>query len=156
MPDVSRGYIKASLIYLVLGVILGMLIQINKAFPFQPQLWSLKYLHSQWMMLGWFAQLAMGVAYWCLPRHTGGGRGSLWVTWLSFSAYNAGIVSFSISQLSFAYNGPIPSQVAVLGSGYLFVGVVLYIFNMWPRLKALRLSSNLQALRSQTHVRMVE
>jgi hypothetical protein len=45
------------------------------------------------MLMGWSVQLAMGVAYWVLPRHkVEPARGNLGLAWGAFGLLNAGVL----------------------------------------------------------------
>lgn len=71
MPRLSRYFIRASLIYLLLGLTAGALILANKGILFAPLVWVLLPLHIETMFVGWMSQLALGVAFWILPRLPG-------------------------------------------------------------------------------------
>lgn len=66
--------------YLVLGFTLGLLLLVNKGVPIHPALWRLLPAHAEFLLLGWTLQLALGVAYWILPRF-GTRRGAVWCGW---------------------------------------------------------------------------
>jgi cbb3-type cytochrome oxidase subunit 1 len=93
MPRLSYLFIRASLVYLVLGFTFGGLILANKAIPFAPMVWALLPSHIEFLTLGWLTQLALGVAFWILPRLTGSApRGDERWSWAAFFLVNAGIM----------------------------------------------------------------
>ncbi|NOZ73444.1 MAG: hypothetical protein GXP38_16340 [Chloroflexi bacterium] len=67
MPRLSTWFVRASLIYLALGVTLGGLLLAEKGIPFYPALWIALPVHMEFLLIGWMVQLAMGMAYWILP-----------------------------------------------------------------------------------------
>ena len=91
MPRLTCWFIRAALGHLALGALFGALILSAKAFPLTAGwAWSLLPAHIQIMLGGWMIQLALGMAYWILPRTAAAGdRGrSVWA-WASFAALNA-------------------------------------------------------------------
>ena len=68
MPRLSQWYVKLSFGYLLAGFTVGALLLANKGRPLHPALWSLLPAHIEWLLLGWVAQLTLGVAFWILPR----------------------------------------------------------------------------------------
>lgn len=128
MPLISRLMIKLSLIYLALGVTIGALMLINKAWLISPILWFVIPIHIEFLIFGWIIQFTLGVAYWILPRFLESkGRGNKIFAWLMVLFLNAGIllVAFSGYGLgrSFALTGRIFEALAV----------VLFISLHWKR-----------------------
>ena len=128
MPLISRLMIKLSLIYLALGVTIGALMLINKAWLISPILWFVIPIHIEFLIFGWIIQFTLGVAYWILPRFLESkGRGNKILAWFMVLFLNAGIllVAFSGYGLgrSFALTGRIFETLAV----------VLFISLHWKR-----------------------
>ena len=67
MPRLSRIAIRLALASLLLGAGIGAWQLSAPAFG-APRAWSLLPVHVELMLFGWLVQLAMGVAYWILPR----------------------------------------------------------------------------------------
>ena len=88
MPTLTRWFIKASLISLVLGLIFGIWQQIPRAvasgfFPI--------YLHL--LTFGWLTQLIFGVAIWMFPvSNKKQPRGPEWLGWITFGFLNSGLL----------------------------------------------------------------
>lgn len=92
MPRLSYLFIRASLVYLVLGFTFGSLILANKGVPFAPLVWTLLPIHIEFLILGWLTQLALGVAFWILPRLASSTpRGNERWSWTAFVLVNLGI-----------------------------------------------------------------
>lgn len=130
MPRLSMLFVRLSLIYLVLGFTLGAVLLINKALAFYPLTWSLLPIHIEVLMMGWFVQLAAGVAFWILPRISGPApRGNEQLVWLSFWLVNLGI-GLVIGEAIFS----IPP---LLLSGRLLelAGVLAFVAGSWNRVK---------------------
>ncbi len=98
MPRLSCYFIRAALIYLALGALLGGLILSAKGAP-STLGWAWQFLpaHIQLVIGGWLIQLSLGVAYWILPRRDGtGDRGRPAAAWLCFAALNVGVAGAAI------------------------------------------------------------
>jgi hypothetical protein len=68
MPPLSIWYVRSALVHLLTGFTVGGLMLANKGVPFAPDLWLLRSAHIELLLVGWLIQLAMGVAFWILPR----------------------------------------------------------------------------------------
>jgi cbb3-type cytochrome oxidase subunit 1 len=69
MPRLSQWIIRFALIYLLLGFTFGGLLLWHKGAPLHPALWGWLPAHIEFLLIGWIAQLTMGVAFWILPRY---------------------------------------------------------------------------------------
>ena len=93
MPRLSVWFVRASLIYLLLGFLFGAMLLAQKGISYYPAAWNLFPIHMEFLLIGWFAQLAMGVAFWILPRFSSGPpRGNVALLWMSFVLVNLGIL----------------------------------------------------------------
>lgn len=134
MPTLSRWLIKASLVYLVIGVGIGGLLLAEKAPWFDNASWRLLPLHVDLLLWGWMLQLAFGVACWILPgRITAKDRA--WLGWLSYSGLNSGLVLsffvyFNLIGGAGWGKGWVGLAVIISRLGGL-VGLILYV---WPRI----------------------
>jgi hypothetical protein len=90
MPRLSVWFIRAALLYLALGFTLGMLLLANKGVLISPTIWQLLPAHIEFLLLGWTVQLALGVAFWILPRWQTQ-RGDVRGAYLAFFLLNLGI-----------------------------------------------------------------
>jgi hypothetical protein len=91
MPTEARWLIRTALLYLVLGLGLGVVRagQGAGALPGSPATLWLPQLHA--LPVGWITQLIFGVAFWLFPRPTSGEQGTL-VVWIAYGSLNAGLV----------------------------------------------------------------
>ena len=133
MPILSAFFIRTSLIYLALGFTFGALMLANKGVPFGSSIWGLLGSHIEFLMIGWIIQLALGVAYWILPRFSRGpSRGNELLPWLSYVVMNAGIWMDILSPLF----REIP-WLPALGKMTQTVAGVLFLVHAWPRVRPL-------------------
>jgi heme/copper-type cytochrome/quinol oxidase subunit 1 len=124
MPRLSAYAVRAALIHLVLGFAAGALLLSNKGNVIHPVLWALLPAHIDLLLLGWTAQLAMGVAYWILPRHRSTPkRGNPTLAASSFVALNLGVAIVAISPW-IQFSGPV--QLAGRSAELLAVALFAY------------------------------
>lgn len=120
--------IKLSLVYLLLGISLGTLMLINKAWLISYLLWFVLPIHIEFLIFGWIVQFTLGVAYWILPRFLGSkGRGNATLAWLMVLSLNAGIVMVASSSYGLG------SSFALAGRIFEAVAVALFISLHWKR-----------------------
>lgn len=122
MPRLSTWFVRASLIYLALGFSFGALLLVNKGLEFYPSIWKLLPIHTEMLMMGWFVQLAVGVAFWILPRLSGPTpRGNERLVELGFWLINIGIGMVILEVVT-----PL-SWLLLLGSLVEFGGVLAFV-----------------------------
>lgn len=97
MPTLACWFIRASLGYLTLGFTAGALILAAKGAAVGAGAWRLLPAHTELLLVGWTVQLAMGVAFWILPRFEGGrSRGTEALAWSAFVLLNAGVLAAAV------------------------------------------------------------
>ena len=128
MPRLSVWFVRASLLYLLAGFLIGALILAQKGIPYDPAVWTLFPIHMEFLLIGWFAQLAMGVAFWIAPRFsTGSLRGNENIVWISFVLLNAGL--FIILLQYWLAPAVLVGRFFEIGAG------VTFITGLWRRIK---------------------
>ncbi len=131
MPLLSTRFIRISLVYLALGFTLGAVLMANKALAFYPLTWRLLPIHIEVLLMGWFVQLAVGVAYWILPRLSGPQpRGNERLVWLSFWMVNLGIWLIIIEAIAPLQALSLAGRLVELG------GVAVFILGSWKRVRS--------------------
>jgi hypothetical protein len=73
MDRLSSWMVRSALIWLVAGVLLGVLMVLDPRIPGQFRLWF-QPSHTHMLFVGWFVQFALGIAYWLMPRKRSPGR----------------------------------------------------------------------------------
>ena len=128
MPRLSVWFVRASLIYLAAGFVLGALMLAEKGIPYYAGVWLLLPIHMEFLLAGWLLQLAMGVAFWILPRFgQGAPRGRESLLWISFILLNAGVM-LTVLQLW------VPAALLAWRLGEA-LGIMIYILGSWRRVK---------------------
>lgn len=133
MPRLSCWLIRASLLYLALGFSLGALLLFHKAIPVHAILWRVLPAHIEFLLMGWTLQLAMGVAFWILPRFLQGPeRGNTVAVWVAFSLLNVGVLLVGVGWTVGA-----PALIPFLGRLAEAGAAVAFAVHAWPRVKPL-------------------
>lgn len=130
MPRLTRWALRLALVDLMLGFTLGGLILCSKGSEACPPLWSLRALHIELLTVGWMAQLALGVAYWILPRYAGGVRGASGPAWAAWGLLNLGLWTAGVAPALSA-----PTLLLAAGRMAEALAVLVFATQLWPRAK---------------------
>lgn len=130
MPRLSQWYIRLALIDLLLGFTFGALMLANKGLPIHPALWRLLPAHIELLLVGWTLQLALGVAFWILPRFWEGlPRGNENGAWIALFLLNAGVWLVALSAIL-----GLPSWAILLGRAAELGAAIGFGLHIWPRI----------------------
>src|SRR5574340_1481920 len=128
MPRPSVWFVRASMVYLVIGFLFGGLILAQKGIPYFAGVWALFPIHIEFLLAGWLMQLGMGVAYWILPRFgRGATRGPEAPVRAAFFLLNAGIL-LTIAQAW------VP-EALIAGRACELAGTAVFLAVSWRRVK---------------------
>lgn len=130
MPRLSAWSVRLAMLYLLLGFTFGALMLANKGIPFDAWLWRLLPAHMDILLFGFVIQLAIGFAFWILPRYRGGSRGNENVVWVAVVLLNLGIWTITIAG-SFNFSG----LWMVTGRVLEGVAAILFVFQIWKRIR---------------------
>ncbi|PKN94265.1 MAG: hypothetical protein CVU44_07655 [Chloroflexi bacterium HGW-Chloroflexi-6] len=132
MPAATRWFVKASLVSLILGLLVGVWQQIPgiKTAGIFPV-----YMHL--LTFGWLTQLIFGIAIWMFPAYSKEHpRGPQWMGWATFVALNTGLLLRVVFE---PLQGVAPSA---LGGWMLVAAAVLqwlagvgFVANVWTRVR---------------------
>ncbi len=126
MPRVSRWLVRTAWLHFLLAGTWGALLLTAKAWPSLGHwIWRLRPWHIDTMLVGWVAQLIMGVLFWWLPKLPGGtSRGPTAPVWLAYGLLNAGVLLGWLG-------------LASLGRGLELASGAVFLVNAWPRIRPL-------------------
>lgn len=126
MDKYAKAFVRASLTYLGIGTVLGVLMVVWPDIRF-----TVTRVHVHILLLGFMAMMIYGVGYHILPRFMGRpvysarlGNAQVWLA-------NVTLIGLSISWILEASQGGIWHDVVVLfgiGQG---VSIFLFVFNLW-------------------------
>jgi hypothetical protein len=98
VPRLSVWFVRTALLHLLTGFTFGALLLTHKGLPLHPALWRLLPAHIELLLLGWTLNLALGVAYWILPRFKGGPpRGPEAPVWVAYVLLNVGVLAVCVA-----------------------------------------------------------
>jgi cbb3-type cytochrome oxidase subunit 1 len=131
MPRLSVWFIRSALCYLAIGLLAGAVLLANRDVSLGPWVAHLRPVHIEFLLMGWTVQLALGVAFWILPRYrTGAERGREELAWISYGLLNTGVIT--------AAAGPavgLPPAVPLLGHAAEALAAAAFSLHAWPRVK---------------------
>jgi cbb3-type cytochrome oxidase subunit 1 len=131
MTRLSVWAVRTALFYLGAGLLLGALMLTQKGLPFDPAMLRLLPLHVEFVLLGWTLQLAMGIAFWILPRFSREPRyGNQTFGWLAFLLLNVGVLCAGLGP----WLGADPF-VTLLGRLAEAGAVIFFLGHAWPRVR---------------------
>lgn len=134
MPTPSRWLIRLSFVYLFLGILMGALMLIHKAYFLHSAIWVLLPIHIEVTIFGWIVQLTLGTAYWILPRFLKGpSRGHSSLAYGMVAFLNLGII-FVIADSLLSYALPFD----LLGRIFELAAVLLFVSLHWNRIVTYR------------------
>ncbi len=133
MPTLSRYFIRSALIYLGIGFTIGGLILSAKGGFVDARVWSWLPMHIVLLVDGWLIQLALGVAYWILPRIQLNERGRRSWAWAGFTILQLGL---GLTLLT-GVNLWLPAAQVLFAPAVILqvIGVVLFAVHVWPRIR---------------------
>jgi hypothetical protein len=134
VPTLTRWFIKAAMLYLVVALLLSIAMQppIRDELPFLAAVWP-TYLHL--LVVGWLTQLIFGVALWLFPKHSPRRpRGDERLGWASFFLLNLGLVLRAVGEPSHALGHRVGALLIVAAVAQLLAGWS-FVLNTWPRVR---------------------
>ena len=137
MPTLSRWFIKTGLLYLVIGLVMGVVVFAQPVMGWSPMLATLRPVYLHCLFIGWVSQLIMGVGYWMFPKQTKDNpRGSRWLGWGVYITLNLGMALRVVGE-------PLVVIAPDAGLGWILAAAAIFlllagwgfIFNTWGRIK---------------------
>lgn len=132
MDRFVKNFIGASIIYLFLSTIFGILMLAD------PEFLRLKFVHSHLNMLGWVSMMIYGVGYHILPRFVGRRIKSATLGEIQFYIANIGLIGMLFFYTLETYNpGNSLYRTLTVASGILeALSIVIFFYNMIATLYA--------------------
>lgn len=138
MPTVSRWFLRASLLYMLAALILGIVTAAGAAVesavpwlsvltPVQVHLWT----------VGWLTQLIFGVAHWLFPKHSSEHpRGHVWLMWVAFAGINGGLLLRVVAEpLATGAAAGAVGAALVGAAGLQWLGGTAFAVHAWTRVR---------------------
>ncbi|HET7376155.1 MAG TPA: hypothetical protein VFK30_05575 [Anaerolineae bacterium] len=132
MTRLSVWPVRTAMIYLGVGFLLGALMLFEKGARIDPALLQLLPMHVEFVLIGWTLQLAMGVAFWILPRFSRGAvHGNQILAWAAYGLLNVGVLIVGVGLWLNA-----PPLIPILGRVAELLAAISFMLHAWPRIKA--------------------
>lgn len=132
MDPFSRVFLKASLVWLSLGVTLGV------AMLVWPWMAVYRAAHLHMNVLGFVAMMIFGVAYHVVPRFTGNPLHAPGLTRWHFWASNVGLALLAAGFIARAHAPETVKPVLIAGGLLAACGAYLFAYNVWRTLEPRR------------------
>jgi cytochrome c oxidase cbb3-type subunit 1 len=130
MDRYARLFVQTSLIYLVTGVVLGVIMSVHEDWTF-----LFDRAHNHINLIGFVSFMIFGVGYHILPRFTGRPLHSATLANLHVWLANAGLLGMSIFWILDAGLRHVTLQViAAIFAVLLGISMILFVYNMWKSL----------------------
>ena len=131
MPKLTVWFVRTALGYLAIGILIGSLLLANRGIPFGLPAARLLPLHIEFLLIGWTVQLALGIAFWILPRfRVGPERGRESFVWVSYGLLNVGVMIAAAGPLM-----GLPDLMPLLGHTAQGIAAGAFALHAWPRVK---------------------
>ena len=129
MPRLTRWFVRAALLALVLGLGAGIRALIQGRPPF------LDPTAIHLLVVGWLTQMVFGVAFWLFPRYSPTApRGRTWLGWLTFLTLNGGLGLRLVAEPAPFTSAGRP-QLLAAAALLQFIAALGFVLNTWPRIR---------------------
>lgn len=137
MPTLTRWYIKAAFVYLVVALLLSLLQLLEGLVSISPMLLAAEPVYFHLFLVGWVTQLIFGVIYWMFPKYSlEKPHRSETLAWATFWLLNSGLVLR-------VFGEPLATLTPTGGVGWLlavsallqWLAGVCFVWNSWARVK---------------------
>lgn len=131
MPRLSVWFVRTALVYLAIGFALGAVMLAAPGLRLGVSTARLLPAHIEFLLTGWMIQLALGVAFWILPRfRVGPERGREEIAWVSYALLNIGVVTAAAGAII-----GLPPVVPSIGHAAQGLAAGAFALHAWPRVK---------------------
>ncbi len=135
MPSLTRWFIKASFLYLVAGLLLGLILALQPFLMNIPVIGNLSPVYFHLLMVGWVSQLIFGVVFWMFPKFSlEAPRGSVSLGWATFIFLNSGLLLRAVAE-PIATPGSFWGWLLVISAFLQWLAGIIFVVNTWRRVK---------------------
>ena len=140
MPPIARTFVKASFAYFLAAFLLGALMMLDRWLAFSRWVRALYMSQLHLLVVGWITQLAIGVAYWILPRFLKEDdprpRGSDAIAWFVLISLNVGLLlRFAVEPFYFMDQQPWLAALLALAGVLQALAAVGFAWIIWGRIR---------------------
>lgn len=133
MPPLTRWFLKAALIYLILALCTGVLL----ALPVASKMAGLFPVYLHLLTFGWLTQLIFGIALWMFPKYSASlPRGPEWLGWSTFVLLNLGLLLRMVFEPVHAQAAsPVSGLMLAMAAVLQWLSAVAFVANTWQRVR---------------------
>ena len=137
MPTLTRWFLRSSLVFLLLAMLLGVLHAARAPLNLPAQINAFSPIYFHLFMVGWVTQLIFGVVFWMFPKYSKEQpRGSEGLGWATFWLLNLGLLLRLVGEpaqalLTVSFWGWMVAASALLQ----WAAGMLFVINTWGRVK---------------------
>lgn len=136
MPKLARWFIKTALVYFILALIAGLLVQARSEFDLPAWIGRLHPVYIHLLTVGWLTQLIIGVALWLFPIYSREQpRGDERIGWATYILLNAGLILRAVIEPRSPTAEPDLGGLLVLSALLQALAGWLFVINTWARVK---------------------
>lgn len=137
MPLLTRYLVKTSLVYLALGLLVGLALALQDVFSLPVSLSGLFPVYLHLLVIGWLSQLIFGIAFWMFPKYRREmPRGNESLGWGIYFLLNAGLLLRAIAEPWQSQNPEaISAWLLVVSAVMQWLAGLMFVFNTWGRIK---------------------
>jgi cbb3-type cytochrome oxidase subunit 1 len=137
MPTLTRTFLKSSLVYFILALVVGLLVAARDPLALPDEINALHPVYFHLFMVGWVSQLIFGIVYWMFPKYSSERpRGNETLGWATFWLINIGLALRLVGE-------PLHSLDQGAGLGWLlafsallqWLAGIAFVVNTWSRVK---------------------
>jgi len=150
METYTTAFIKSALIWLALGVLLGVTMTVR------PELVLYRTAHLHMNLLGFVGGMIFGVGYHVLPRFVGHPLHSAALARAHVWAGNVGLALLA-GGFAWRVTDPVPAQrVIVAGGALAAAGALMFVYNIWRTLDGRATTRTIEHATARRGLRVVD
>jgi Cytochrome C and Quinol oxidase polypeptide I len=137
MPVQTRWFLRSSLVFLILAMVLGILNAARTPLNLPAQINAFSPIYFHLFMVGWVTQLIFGVVFWMFPKYSKEQpHGSESLGWATFWLLNFGLLFRLVGEpAQVLLTNPIWGWVVVLSAVLQWMAGMIFVINTWGRVK---------------------
>lgn len=132
MPFVSRLFVKTGMVFFMLALVTGLLLELGVG-----AISNVRFVFWHMLMLGWITQIIIGVSLWMFPGRSKyeSMSNQIWA-YLTYFSLNIGLVLRIIAEPQAAYSDfSVWSAMLLVSAVLQSLAPIFYVREMWPRLR---------------------
>jgi cbb3-type cytochrome oxidase subunit 1 len=137
MPILTRWFLRSSLLFFLLAVLLGMLLAARAPLNLPGFISAFNPIYFHLFMVGWVTQLIFGVVFWMFPKYSREKpHGSETLGWMVFWLLNLGLALRVIGEPAQAlYPASVWAWTLAASAVFQWMAGMIFVINTWGRVK---------------------